>query len=98
MERLCILPPVERRLIDDCGNQLDYLGRGFWNKSSSEFKDKFKEHPKLAEFISLVSNQSRYWDLHGGNVMIDLNEDYKLIDIEGFLNTPMELPENDWIT
>jgi len=97
MERLGLLSKEERKLIDDCGVAQDYLGIDFWSKSSEEFRFKFKDNPKLALFVQCLSEQGRYWDLHSGNIMMDMDGNYKVVDLEGFLNTPLELPENNWI-
>lgn len=38
----------------------------------------------LIKFLSDLLSQNRYYDLHGGNVMKDEEDNYLLIDLEGF--------------
>lgn len=58
-----------------------------------------RAYPKLAQFMSEVFEEGRYYDTHCGNVMIDLEEEYRLVDIEGFmLHDGLEHPKNAWIT
>lgn len=57
----------------------------------------WEKHPKLMSFCQTVVEQRRYADLHGENVMQDHHDDYRLIDLEGFLNHPLELASNNWI-
>jgi hypothetical protein len=49
-------------------------------------------------FLEKVISLDRYHDLHGENVMMDNDGDFRLIDIDGFNNPPLSLPENNWIT
>jgi len=56
-----------------------------------------QEHPSMEDFIAEVIRQGRYHDLHDGNVMKDEEENYHLIDLEGFLLTPLDRKENDWL-
>jgi hypothetical protein len=53
-----------------------------------------KPNNKLKRFIDIVSDKDDYWDLHCENVLIDLEEEYKLIDIEGFFRYKIG---NNWI-
>lgn len=53
--------------------------------------------PKLFEFLKTVVEQDRYLDLHSGNVMMNPDGDYCLIDLEGFLKFPLERSSNDWV-
>lgn len=57
----------------------------------------WEQHPKLMLFLKEVIVLNRYHDLHGENVMMDNDGDYRLVDIEGFLNSPLSQPENDWL-
>lgn len=56
------------------------------------------KYPKLMSYLEEMIKLDRYHDLHGENILLDENAEYKIIDIEGFLNAPLSLPENDWIT
>jgi hypothetical protein len=53
---------------------------------------------KLIVFLRQVIAQKRYWDLHGSNVMQDDEMSFRLVDLEGMENLPLDQPENDWIT
>lgn len=54
--------------------------------------------PKLSKFMLEILMDGRYFDTHSGNVMIDLEEDYRLIDLEGFmLHGIITHPKNAWI-
>jgi hypothetical protein len=54
-------------------------------------------YPELMKYLGKIVKQDRYHDLHGGNIMKDEEGLYKIIDIEGFLNTPLSQPSNHWI-
>jgi hypothetical protein len=107
MMRLGILTSEERVLIDLVGDMTDKYGsaafdhepndylQGHYNYTLEQGK---KDFPKLYDFLHLVVLQSRYHDIHSGNILMDLEEDYRLIDLEGFLVTPLSRPENDWIS
>jgi hypothetical protein len=55
-------------------------------------------HEKMMHFLEKVVVLNRYHDLHGENVMMDNDGDYRLIDLEGFKNPPLSRPSNFWIT
>lgn len=57
----------------------------------------WEKYPKLMHFLQEVIKLDRYHDLHGENVMMDEDENYRLIDVEGFLNPPLARPSNAWI-
>lgn len=54
-------------------------------------------YPKLMHFLKEVVVLNRYHDLHGENVMMDNDGEYRLIDLEGFYNPPLSNPSNTWI-
>jgi hypothetical protein len=98
MMRLGLLPKEERALVDDAGDLADKYGKGFWSKANKDFYLKFQQNSKLASFLETISSQGRYHDLHSGNIMMDMDGDYRLVDLEGFTNNPLEAFDNDWIT
>lgn len=55
------------------------------------------ENRPLMRFLEKVFAENRYRDLHDGNIMIDLEENYRLIDIEGFLFYPLDDRALDWV-
>jgi hypothetical protein len=57
-----------------------------------------REYPQLMQFLEQVCQQDRYGDLHEGNVMVDHDYSYRLVDVEGFLHYPLNHPRHDWIT
>lgn len=56
------------------------------------------QYPELSDFMKEVYHLRRYTDCHGGNFLKDEDESYKIIDLEGFIHTPLNRKENDWIT
>lgn len=54
------------------------------NNRMQTIVSKQKDYSDLFTFIKQVVDNAMYIDLHGGNIMIDTNDQYKLIDIEGF--------------
>lgn len=58
----------------------------------------WQDYPELMNYLGEVIEQGRYHDLHDENIMVDGNRDYKIIDLEGFINPPLSDPSNDWIT
>jgi hypothetical protein len=58
----------------------------------------WQQYPQLMQYLDEVIKQGRYFDLHDENIMRDEDGQMRLIDLEGFLNTPLSLSDNDWIT
>jgi len=56
------------------------------------------KHPQLMHFLKEVIVLNRYHDLHGENVMMDNDGQFRLIDLESFHNPPLSKPSNNWIT
>jgi hypothetical protein len=95
MKRLGMLSPNEKVYIDVASDKR-------WVFSTTPERKSIYEktaisRPDLATFVSTVIEQDRYRDLHGGNIMKDEDESYKLIDLESFLNSPLDRPENEWM-
>ncbi len=57
-----------------------------------------KDFPVLADFLDKVIIQNRYMDRHCGNIMMDCEENYRIIDIEGFMYGEFNSPCHSWIT
>jgi len=92
MKRLGMLTDGERSTIATATRQY------YMPSNSIEFpKHQRDAYPELIEFIREVCRLGRYRDFHYGNVMKDDDESYKLIDLEGFIYTPFNRQENDWI-
>jgi hypothetical protein len=103
MKRLGLLSSHEEELIDLVE---DNHSAGF--EEPTKIHDKparqklllhgWDKHKKLMEFLQTIINQDRYFDLHGGNIMKDEHDDFKLIDLEGFMKSPLFGEQNKWIT
>jgi len=93
MKRLAKLCNKEKVLIE----HLAYLNR---IKSDHNERNHYeKDYPKLVEFMMEVFRLDRYHDLHDGNFLKDEFGQYKLIDIEGFLNfAPLTDPRYEWLS
>ncbi|CAB4196729.1 hypothetical protein UFOVP1290_249 [uncultured Caudovirales phage] len=99
MRRLGILNSIERDIVDIAGNLADRYDSDALHhmQDSDDYKKYGYEYAELFSFLKEVLKLNRYYDLHSGNVMIDLEDNYRLVDIEGFIRTPLELRCNDWI-
>jgi hypothetical protein len=95
MKRLGILSPDERRIIDEFHN---------WDSEVQQdahqewFRIGWREYRNLMNFMNVIHRQKRYRDPHSGNFLKDENNDYKIIDLEGFSTYPLDQAINDWIT
>lgn len=98
MKRLGMLNDGEKELIMDM-KEVSIYGAASYGKKSSERLVKTKdEYPELFSFMEVVLSQKRYWDIHSGNFLRDEDESYKIIDLEGFIHTPLNREENNWLT
>jgi hypothetical protein len=92
MMRMGLLSREEKQMIAEISNENWYHHQNFsvdrWMSSNA----------KLATFMKEVITLSRYHDLHNGNIMKDLDDNYRIIDLEGFQLMPLEQPANAWIT
>lgn len=96
MMRLGILSNHEKDLIDFVGDMHDSYGAGACLQHI--IYPGAGRYPELFEFLKTIVEQQRYWDIHSGNIMMDPFGKYRIIDIEGFIKTPLVLSENDWIS
>ena len=99
MRRLGILNNHERHIVDMAGCCHDKYGGDAYQVwyDTVTYSSYAHEYPELFSFLKEILKINRYFDLHSGNVMIDEEENYRLVDIEGFIRTPLELRSNDWI-
>jgi hypothetical protein len=95
--RLGILSETERDLIDRIGDLHDSYGRDACFREHEMYSGRH-EYPMLFEFLKIVTQQQRYWDIHSGNILMDPEGNYRLIDLEGFLHTPLSQSGNEWIS
>jgi hypothetical protein len=107
MMRLGILTSEERRFIDLVGDMTDKYGKDAFMYEASDYLTSQHDYdlnrgnlefPKLYDFLKTVVELDRYHDIHSGNILMDLEENYRLIDLEGFQVTPLSDPRNDWIS
>lgn len=96
MKRLFMLSHEEKDIIETCIRS--YFNSSL-NKDNPDARVQlaWKNNSKLVEFMKTVLEQGRYNDLHSGNFLKDENEDYKIIDLEGFMRYPANGQQNDWI-
>lgn len=72
--------------------------RQFKDDAPYSVEECWDKHPKLMKFLKQIVVLDRYHDLHGENIMLDNDGDYRIIDLEGFQNSPLSRPSNSWIT
>ncbi len=95
MKRLGKLSRTEKDII----NRADWHPVGIW-KSDLILSNALDNHPKLMRFLKRIVEEGRYRDLHGGNVLKNEQEEFCLIDIEGFDRggVPLSDPCYDWVS
>jgi hypothetical protein len=103
MMRLGILSPDERRLIDRIGDLTDFHGKNsflFLNQDLSvlDIKKELNNYPKLSLFLKTVVEDNKYFDVHSGNILMDFEGQYRLVDLEGFYRSEYYKTNYDWIT
>lgn len=96
MQRCGLLTPSERELINTVGNLHDRHGILACEQDMFDLHFYSKQHPKLFEFLKMIVMDDKYWDIHSGNILMNEDREYCLIDLEGFIKAPIEL-HNDWI-
>lgn len=98
MKRLFMLTSEEKNIIETCIRSFFNHNQDLKLNPDYRMQSAWKENPALVEFMQKVLSQNRYNDLHSGNFLKDENEDYKIIDLEGFMRYPANGAHNDWIT
>lgn len=99
MVRLNSLSLEEEKLIDWVGDlDFDYGATMVIPYIDSKMPMTRTHFPILMDFLDQVYSKNHYHDIHGGNVMIDNYGNYKLVDLEGFVNAPLSNRVNNWIT
>jgi hypothetical protein len=96
MDLLGMLSDDEKMLVSHYGSLQDRHGRSAYMHSAMINKE--REYPHLFSFLKELTIQGRYYDLHGGNIMIDLEGNYRVIDLEGFHYRNLSHQDNNWIT
>lgn len=98
MMALGMLSKHEKDLINDISERWDRFSELPSESKDEDTIQRYKVYPELISFMDKVLSQRRYYDLHDGNIMIDLEENYRLIDLEGFYCRSLAHPSNKWIT
>lgn len=101
MMRCGLLSSEEKYFIDEVSELHDkYKSDSFNDEIISSIDGQFykKKFPELYNFLSIIVKQDRYFDIHSGNILLNEDHNYCLIDLEGFLRTPLQWHKNDWIT
>jgi hypothetical protein len=96
MQRLGMLSENEKEIIESAY----YLRHGLTPYALDHEKTiqmGRKHYPNLVKFITRVLDEDRYRDTHCGNFLKDENQDYRIIDLEGYMRYPLDSPENQWI-
>jgi len=98
MMRCGILPQEDRRLIDLMGDLNERHGQGYQYLENDIVVPLAESNKKLYNFMMEVILENEYWDIHSGNILMNEDGDYCLIDLEGFMRLPLNDPRNNWIT
>lgn len=98
MQTLLSLYPEEKRLVNWCDDAYDKDKILPSQNPEERIAQGWSEWPPLMQFIDKWIALRRHQDIHDGNIMIDENDCYKLVDLEGFIHHPWDDPINDWIS
>jgi hypothetical protein len=97
MKRLGMLSQQEKELIT-WTKKVHLYGRGGLNLDEHDLLKEYRViYPDLADFMDEVIQLNRYRDIHDGNFLLDEEGNYKIIDLEGFIWTPVDRKENNWL-
>ena len=111
MERLAPITSDEKLFIDNFADlhwhgqdPLDVQNWAQWHMVLNDeitldsVKEIFDNGSPLIEFLKLVTRQNRYLDLNSGNVMLNRDNEYVLLDLEGFLKSGRHTVSSyDWL-
>ncbi len=103
MKRMYSISTIERSLIDHVGNGYSFgIDDPLHKNKSPDIQNTlemgWKEYPKLMQLLERMLYETKYFDIHGGNIMVNPDDErYQIIDIEGFIYTPIKSKTNDWI-
>jgi hypothetical protein len=104
MKRLGILTSGEKELVARAGVLLEnflvfenaLIPTQFSKEYINSTKPFVQEFPELAHFLSDIIREGHYWDIHSGNVMRHPDGGYRLIDLEGFVNS-VNIADYGWL-
>lgn len=99
MMRCGLLTDDERALISIVGDLHDrYKIAACQVTHDLDLLEYKKKCPKLFQFLQMIVEQDRYWDIHSGNILLNEDGEYCLIDLEGYIKLPLLKAVNNWIT
>lgn len=97
MERMCPLSREEKTIIDVAGDfELKFVNDPMVLCAREACDDLARENLELIAFLVEVIKDGKYHDLHSGNIMLDLDGNYRLIDLEGFVSSNYNSVRNKW--
>jgi hypothetical protein len=96
MKRLGLLNDYEKEIIMHAKEE-EIEGIYPMSSSNPHILAGLDRYPDLVEFLDCLFRENKYRDIHSGNIMKDEDNSYRLVDLEGFIYTPFDRPENDWM-
>lgn len=97
MKALLDLYTEEKRIVNWVADH--YEEEGLPSQSVDAYiQQGWLEWPELMQFLEQWIAMQRHRDIHDGNIMIDEEGSYRLIDLEAFIHSPLDAPINNWIT
>lgn len=97
MMRCGLLTDDERMFISIVGDLHDRYKIAACQVKDAELMAYKDKHPKLFKFLQMIVEEDRYWDIHSGNILLNEDGEYCLIDLEGYMRLPLLQAGNNWI-
>lgn len=96
MEKLYHLSRDEKNVIEEIA--ADWYGAArLPSESHLEWVRRGRcEYSGLVNFLETVIKLNRYTDINRGNIMLDQDGNYRLIDLESFFHSPIDNEKNLW--
>src|SRR5574338_467679 len=89
MMRCGLLTDDERSFISIVGDLHDRYKIAACQVQDAELLQYKDKYPKLFQFLQMIVEQDRYWDIHSGNILMNEDGEYCLIDLEGYMRLPL---------
>ena len=101
MQAMLMLTTEERQAIMACVDlwEENECYPSNWQSSKYKFDEMmlgWAQYPELMRFMDRLYKENRYHDIHDGNIMIDEQDNYRIIDLEGYIYHDLNDPMNDW--
>lgn len=98
MQALLMLHTDEKRIINKVYDRWDRADEFPSQSKDLDILQFWHDYPALMRFLDRVLLDNRHHDIHDGNIMVDEEDNYRLVDLEGFINGfPLNHPYNKWI-